>query len=269
MGSSKKIEKIIKNYTNNSRKKHDLIKISYDNRLSKIAQSHSKSMAKNGKIWHGDGVHLAGGFAGENVAMVPKGGSSKDVARRFHNCWINSPGHRANILRKEFGIIGVGVIKKGGYYYGTQLFKKENDLSEINIYLNKRIKKKLLSLIFRWLIFLLGISLSLFISYFINFSDILFLSLLSGFIIEIINSSYDKLKKHSNFIINKSFFLWILVYSLIYLLFYFFLNFNLFLLSFTFLIIRMIIKKIKFYKKNVWTTIFILLFLLLFIFISK
>ena len=54
-----------------------------------------------------DRMHAAGipfGVAGENLAYAP----NVDIA---HQGLMNSPGHRANILRPEFGHIGIGVIR--------------------------------------------------------------------------------------------------------------------------------------------------------------
>lgn len=36
--------------------------------------------------------------------------------------WMNSPGHRENILRPEFRETGIGVWRQGNTYYVTQLF---------------------------------------------------------------------------------------------------------------------------------------------------
>jgi uncharacterized protein YkwD len=44
--------------------------------------------------------------AGENLALAP----TIPVA---HNGLMNSPGHRANILRREFGRVGIGVMDAG------------------------------------------------------------------------------------------------------------------------------------------------------------
>lgn len=46
--------------------------------------------------------------AGENLAYAP------DV-ERAHTGLMNSPGHRANILRPEFGRVGIGVIASDGF----------------------------------------------------------------------------------------------------------------------------------------------------------
>lgn len=54
--------------------------------------------------------------AGENIAY---GYSSPEAVMKG---WMNSPGHRANILNAGFGRVGVGVVKSGGRYYWVQNF---------------------------------------------------------------------------------------------------------------------------------------------------
>ena len=54
--------------------------------------------------------------AGENIAY---GYSSPEAVM---DGWMNSPGHRANILNAGFGRVGVGVVKSGGRYYWVQNF---------------------------------------------------------------------------------------------------------------------------------------------------
>ena len=45
------------------------------------------------------------------------------------NAWMNSSGHRANILNDKMEYIGVGVIYQDGVYYWSQLFAVSNSLS--------------------------------------------------------------------------------------------------------------------------------------------
>ncbi len=52
--------------------------------------------------------------AGENIAMGYR--TPKDVV----NGWMNSPGHRANILNASYTQIGVGYVASGSYW--TQMF---------------------------------------------------------------------------------------------------------------------------------------------------
>lgn len=57
--------------------------------------------------------------AAENIAYGQR--SAQDVM----NAWMNSPGHRANILSRSVTHIGVGVAKKSnGTLYFTQMFYK-------------------------------------------------------------------------------------------------------------------------------------------------
>jgi uncharacterized protein YkwD len=51
-----------------------------------------------------DGVRFR--TAGENLALAP----TLDIA---HNGLMNSPGHRANILRPQFGRLGIGILDGG------------------------------------------------------------------------------------------------------------------------------------------------------------
>jgi uncharacterized protein YkwD len=54
--------------------------------------------------------------AGENIAYGQR--SPQEVV----SAWMNSPGHRANILNGNFNKIGIGVYQSGGVIYWTQLF---------------------------------------------------------------------------------------------------------------------------------------------------
>ena len=53
-----------------------------------------------------DGVQFTN--AGENIALAP----TLDIA---HSGLMHSPGHRANILRPEFGRLGIGIVDGGKY----------------------------------------------------------------------------------------------------------------------------------------------------------
>ena len=50
---------------------------------------------------------------GENIAL-----GQKD-ATEVMNDWMNSAGHRANILNSNYTCIGIGVVKYNGQYYWT------------------------------------------------------------------------------------------------------------------------------------------------------
>ncbi|MFF8381441.1 sigma-70 family RNA polymerase sigma factor [Streptomyces sp. NPDC015661] len=94
--------------------------------LTKAAQGHSDDMAARDFFDHtnpdGDGPGeriTAAGYAwssyGENIAK------GQTTAAQVMESWMNSPGHRANILNCGFKEIGVGLHTSGGPYW-TQAF---------------------------------------------------------------------------------------------------------------------------------------------------
>ncbi len=60
------------------------------------------------------GVNYSG--AGENIAYGQK------TPQEVVTAWMNSPGHRANIMNGSFTTIGVGCYKSGNTYYWSQFF---------------------------------------------------------------------------------------------------------------------------------------------------
>jgi uncharacterized protein YkwD len=55
--------------------------------------------------------------AGENIAMGQK------TPQEVMTAWMNSEGHRKNILNSSFTEIGIGIAKdKNGRLYWTQMF---------------------------------------------------------------------------------------------------------------------------------------------------
>lgn len=111
---------------NDVRTKAGLRRVRFDERLRAAARSHSEDMARRGFCAHvnPDGVTPAQRMSaagcpnpgGENVAY----GQAQPHA--VMTAWMNSPGHRANILNPDFATLGVGVaLGKGGPYW-TQNF---------------------------------------------------------------------------------------------------------------------------------------------------
>lgn len=112
---------------NEERTKAGLKPLTYSAELSKVARAKSQDMADKNYFSHtsptyGDPFTMMKSFgisyrtAGENIA---KGYSS---AASVMNGWMNSEGHRANILNGSFGKIGVGCVVKNGTTYWTQMF---------------------------------------------------------------------------------------------------------------------------------------------------
>lgn len=104
---------------NQERVKAGLPVLVLDERLAAVGRSHAEDMFKRGYFAHEnpdgqspfDRMAAAGvsfQSAGENIAYAP----SVELA---HNGLMRSPGHRANILNKEYGRVGYGIIDAGIY----------------------------------------------------------------------------------------------------------------------------------------------------------
>lgn len=109
--------------------------LTVDHFLEIAALGHSQEMARLGYFDHTSPtpgretpdvrIHLAGSSApktGENLAMF-SGHPEAELAEKAVVGWMNSPGHRRNLLDPGFTHIGIGVAKSsGGEYYITQNF---------------------------------------------------------------------------------------------------------------------------------------------------
>jgi uncharacterized protein YkwD len=102
--------------TNAYRADHGLAELRLNRSLSAAAQEYSERMAREGFFDHrspdGDmpGERIAEqGYRwqtwGENIAMGYR------TASQVMRAWINSPGHRANLLNPRFDEIGLGVAR--------------------------------------------------------------------------------------------------------------------------------------------------------------
>jgi uncharacterized YkwD family protein len=114
--------------TNQQRQKNGLGPISADNELQKAAQMKSDDMSQNNYFSHTSPTYgspfqmlkdlgIEYQVAAENIASGQR--SPEEVV----NAWMNSPGHRKNILNKDITHIGVGYAPSGSYW--TQLFIKK------------------------------------------------------------------------------------------------------------------------------------------------
>lgn len=126
--------------TNNERSQMNLGRLETDPRLSEIAALHSRDMVQRGYMAHtspdGDGpsqrvssLHRAlFGAVSENLAYIESAPSDTEaLAQEFVSGWMNSLGHRRNILDETRTHIGVGCFDRptqgGGVERGcTQLF---------------------------------------------------------------------------------------------------------------------------------------------------
>ena len=108
-----------------------------DPSLESMAHQRSEDMAHGAPFAHEDNEgHFAVaekvkarfgpyGAIGENIMMErdpARAFEPEAFARRAVQGWMNSEGHRANILSPSYDRSGVGVVVEGSYVYATQVF---------------------------------------------------------------------------------------------------------------------------------------------------
>ena len=103
---------------NDERRKAGLRPLVRDPAIDEVARGHSADMLRRGYFAHdtpegrspfdrmraGNVAFIA---AGENLALAP-------TVNLAHQGLMDSPGHRANILRPEFGRVGIGALRADG-----------------------------------------------------------------------------------------------------------------------------------------------------------
>lgn len=118
-------EKEVVRLVNVEREKAGLKPLTYDWELSRVARIKSQDMKDNKYFSHtsptyGSPFQMMKSFgikyrsAGENIAR------GQATPQSVVNAWMNSSGHRANILNPSFTHIGVGYVADGRYW--TQMF---------------------------------------------------------------------------------------------------------------------------------------------------
>lgn len=113
---------------NQERKKQGLKELTLSKQLTSIATLKSKDMAEKNYFSHTSPTYgtpfqmlqkygVSYRSAGENIA------AGQRTAQEVMNSWMNSSGHRANILNSSYTELGVGYYVGGSYgVYWTQTF---------------------------------------------------------------------------------------------------------------------------------------------------
>lgn len=127
------LEQALLEATNNARLQAGLLPLEYDEKLALAARQHATEMARLDYLSHSSPlpenasltqrVAQAGSSArslAENIAFLS---SSSNVAQESIQGWLNSPGHRRNLLEPSFTHVGFGVAQnEQGNSYVVQVF---------------------------------------------------------------------------------------------------------------------------------------------------
>lgn len=128
----KALEAEVVRLVNAERAKRGLSTLKHNWEVSRVARYKSQDMIDKRYFAHQsptygspfvmlDNFGIKFSAAGENIAYGQR------TPAEVMNAWMNSPGHRSNILSATYNQIGVGVAKAAnGTFYWTQMFIKAN-----------------------------------------------------------------------------------------------------------------------------------------------
>lgn len=131
VSSSTLLEQLVIVETNKERTQRGLKPLSTDTKLAVIARKHSVDMQSKDYFEHEspsgcdpecriDNAGYEWQSYGENIQWMSGYHLSVQLmAEMIVDGWMNSPGHRVNILNPEFTHVGVGVSAEGDEYYTT------------------------------------------------------------------------------------------------------------------------------------------------------
>jgi uncharacterized protein YkwD len=116
---------------NAQRKKNNLNILTWDTQVADAARSHSQNMAARNFFSHRDPrlgelderlkrMKIQWRMCGENIFYEKGYANPVQVAVEG---WMDSPGHKKNVLTPEFTHSGVGIVRRSdGTFYFTQIF---------------------------------------------------------------------------------------------------------------------------------------------------
>jgi len=131
--SPEQLEEKLFYLVNQERSKHGLPELRLNPLLRSLARKHSQKMARARRLDHDfpgyDRLAVRARNAGLQFLSVGENLAVGDtfLMRLYHEQMLTSPGHRENILFRNFTDLGVGIELSGNRYYVTQEFAGRNE----------------------------------------------------------------------------------------------------------------------------------------------
>jgi len=108
---------------NQSRAAQGLAPLKWDSDLAAAALLHCRRMAAEGEIAHRYGgeadLSERAGKAGAHFSLIEENVALGSYVDRIHQGWMDSPGHRANILNPGVDHVGIAVVASAGVYFAV------------------------------------------------------------------------------------------------------------------------------------------------------
>jgi hypothetical protein len=113
---------------NAEREQRGLRPLRWDERLSRAANEHAREMAARANISHqyrGEAdLAVRGKMAGARFSVIAENVAEAPTAVTIHEAWMNSEGHRANLLDPHVDSVGISVLRRDGQLYAVEDFDR-------------------------------------------------------------------------------------------------------------------------------------------------
>lgn len=121
-------EQYLFNAANAERMQRGLQPLHWDGALYRAAQTHAHEMAARESISHqypGEpDLAERGKLAGARFSTIAENVAEAPTAVMIHEAWMESPGHRANLLDARVDTIAISVLRRNGQLYAVQDFQR-------------------------------------------------------------------------------------------------------------------------------------------------
>ena len=98
-------------------------RLQWDTGLAEAALQHCMRMAAEGQISHRYGgepdLTARAGAAGAHFSLIEENIAVGSYPARIHQGWLDSPGHRANLLAPEIDRVGIAVVAAQGVLFAV------------------------------------------------------------------------------------------------------------------------------------------------------
>jgi len=119
-------EKLLFDSVNRERAASNLRVLKWDEGLARAARKHAELMAEENILAHqlpGEpNLMTRAQDAGASFSHITENIGRAEYAKQFHDGWMHSPGHRANILDEGIDSVGIAVVEGGEHLFAVEDF---------------------------------------------------------------------------------------------------------------------------------------------------
>jgi hypothetical protein len=121
---------------NQERLSRGLRPLRWDASLYRAAYDHAHEMAARETISHqfpGENeLEVRGRYEGARFSLIAENVAMAPTVAIVHTAWMNSPGHRANLLDPRVDSVGISVLRRGNELYAVQDFDRSVQQLSLN-----------------------------------------------------------------------------------------------------------------------------------------